>query len=202
MKHISLEYLPPSLALFSFIYHFFPLLILSSLPIFSFLLSPSLPNSLFFLFLLSLLLSPFFLLSLLFCFPSSLLTSSSRLKAFTWPRRSSHSPNYPKDFPVCIAASYAHRASGITHKEKKMRALASSMGTSLISARILSQNWPTHTGTLTGLGAILPPKMAGLRRKLPSQKANSPEAPHSASSDRWIPEFTRPNDFIPLNTAM
>lgn len=127
MKHISLEYLPPSLALFSFIYHFFPLLILSSLPIFSFLLSPSLPNSLFFLFLLSLLLSPFchlslspfFLLSLLFCFPSSLLTSSSRLKAFTWPRRSSHSPNYPKDFPVCIAASYAHRASGITHKGEK-----------------------------------------------------------------------------------
>lgn len=127
MKYISLEYLPPSLALFSFIYHFFPLLILSSLPIFSFLLSPSLPNSLFFLFLLSLLLSPFchlslspfFLLSLLFCFPSSLLTSSSRLKAFTWPRRSSHSPNYPKDFPVCIAASYAHRASGITHKGEK-----------------------------------------------------------------------------------
>lgn len=166
MKDISLEYLLPSFSLLSFIYHLFSLLIL---PLFSFLLFPF-PTILFFLLFLSLFSLPPSPLSLLPSLPLFLLpfllvdfTKQAQEPNLSGLEDPHIAPNYPKDFPVCIAASHAHRASGIPHKgKKKMRGVASSQTTSLMPAGILSLNWTTHTGTLTGLGAILPPKMPGL----------------------------------------
>ena len=109
----------------------------------------------------------------------------------TWPRRSPNSSSH-------------HRLARIPSREEG-RTVSSSC-VPVVSSRCLQGRQLSVVPTPADLcQPSRPHRLQGWQasdHSSASQKGQQPLSLLIAGSDRWIPEFTRPNDFISLNTCM